>query len=146
MAALSSTEAACTGYKIPLFSCPYPVLHIYLMSCVNIRPAWFSNSLMPLRTSAGQLSVVRINEPADDETRPAESRHRGGSECKLLPMRHTWHRAQEAGECTDRFCHTWLSPICCVYHKAACRSAATVYTVHIPVKHMLHTRSCLEIS
>lgn len=113
---------------------------------LNIRPAWFSNSLMPLRISAGQLSLVRINEPADDETRPVESRHRGGSEWKLLPMRNTWHRAQEAGEFTDRFCHTWLSSICCIYHKAVCRSAATVYTVHIPVEHMLHTWSCLEIS
>lgn len=30
-----------------------------------------------------------------------------------------------------------------IYHQAACRSAAALCTVHIPVKHMLHACSCL---
>lgn len=75
-------------------------------------------------TSTG-ISVVGVHEPADEETGPTKSRHRGGSECQLLPVWHTLHHTQETGEPFIYF-PLYLDPnpevpACMQRCKAACR-------------------------
>ena len=62
------------------------------------RAACLLSPWLPTGVSTGQVSLVRLNEPADEETGPAQPGHRGGAECELVSLQHARHRPQETGE------------------------------------------------
>lgn len=108
--------------KIKCLNIPYDSLE-----SLQVSSPW-SESMTRLMMKLDQLNLD-IEEALSESSSPCGT---PGTMCK-----------KQVSALTGSVTHGY--PLyCCVYHKAACRSAATVCTVHIPVKHMLHTWSCFR--